>query len=111
MNVLYITYTLQLPIESQTVVLKLNVPILSASIPPGWTVSIVDNPGFGEAKEHVTQLADASMVTSSAYIYLMTTGDVGGEKAAEFFKELQQIDKGVSLSTCIIICLLCMETE
>ena len=73
--------------------LKVNIPLLSGSVPPGWTVSIVDNPGFGEAKEHVTQLADASMVTSSAYIYLVQTENVGGKEAADFFKELQTIDK------------------
>ena len=73
--------------------LKVNIPLLSGSVPPGWTVSIVDNPGFGEAKEHVTQLADTSMVTSSAYIYLVQTENVGGKEAADFFKELQTIDK------------------
>lgn len=73
--------------------LKVNIPLLSGSVPPGWTVSIVDNPGFGEAKEHVTQLAEASMVTSSAYIYLIQTENVGGREAADFFKELQKMDK------------------
>ena len=72
--------------------LKVNIPVLSGSIPPGWTVSIVDNPGFGEAKEHVTQLAEASMVTSSAYIYLIQTENVGGREAANFYKELQRMD-------------------
>ena len=53
----------------------------------------MDNPGFGEAKEHITQLAEASMVTSSAYIYLMQTENVGGREAAEFFMELLRTDK------------------
>ena len=52
----------------------------------------MDNPGFGEAKEHVTQLADISVVTSSAYIYLMQTENIGGTEAAAFFKEVQRID-------------------
>lgn len=73
--------------------LKVNIPLLSGSVPPGWTVSIIDNPGFGEAKEHITQLAEASMVTSSAYVYLVQTENVGGREAADFFKQLQSIDK------------------
>ena len=32
------------------------------------------------------------MVTSSAYIYLMQTENVGGREAAEFFRELKRID-------------------
>ena len=73
--------------------LKVNIPVLSGSMPPGWTVSIIDNPGFGEAKEHITQLAEASMATSSAYIYLIQTENVGGREAADFFKQLQSMDK------------------
>lgn len=54
----------------------------------------MDNPGFGEENEHITQLADASMITSSAYIYLLQTENVGGLEAVKFFKELQRIDQG-----------------
>ena len=69
-------------------------------------MSITDNPGFGEAKEHITQLAEASVVTSSAYIYLMQTENIGGREAADFFEELQKMDKSRSfvknhLLTCI----------
>ena len=67
--------------------------MLADKVPHGWTVSLVDNPGFGEAKEHVVQLADASLVTSSAYIYLLQTENIGGTEAAEFFKELIAKDK------------------
>lgn len=72
--------------------MKVNIPLIAASIPPGWTVSLVDNPGFGEAKDHVTQMADMSVVTSSAYIYLILTENIGGMEAAAFFKEVQRID-------------------
>ena len=68
--------------------MKANIPILVGSVPDGWTVSLVDNPGFGEAKEHVSRLASVSMKISSAYIYLLETGSVGGEAAAKFFKKL-----------------------
>ena len=59
-------------------------------------MSLVDNPGFGEAKEHVVQLADASLVTSSAYIYLLQTESIGGTEARDFFKELAAKDKSNS---------------
>ena len=62
-------------------------------MPHGWTVSLVDNPGFGEAKDHVVQLADASLLTSSAYIYLLQTENIGGTEVADFFKELARLDK------------------
>ena len=65
------------------------------SVPPGWTVSIIDNPGFGETEEQITQLAEASMVTSCAYIYLLPTENIGGRDAAEFFRELKRIDEGI----------------
>ena len=57
----------------------------------------MDNPGFGEAKEHVVQLADASLVTSSAYIYLLQTENIGGTEAAEFFKELIRKDRSIMI--------------
>ena len=73
-------------------ILKVNIPLLADRVPPGWTVSLVDNPGFGEAKEHVVQLADASLITSTAYIYLLQTENIGGTEVADFFKELSQKD-------------------
>lgn len=76
-----------------SLVLKVYIPLLADKVPSGWKVNLVDNPGFGEAREHVTQLAEASIVTSSAYIYLLQTENIGGEEAEEFFKELAQKDK------------------
>ena len=75
-------------------VLKVYIPLLANKVPSGWTISLVDNPGFGEAKEHVTQLADASLITSSAYIYLLQTENISGKEAAEFFKDLKEKDDG-----------------
>ena len=87
---LYLQETLEVP----NLVLKVYLPILDEGSPLEWTVSLVDNPGFGEDKEYITQLASASMVTSSAYIYLMTTESVSGSSPAEFFKMLQEKDTG-----------------
>ena len=69
--------------------------MLSSKVPPGWTVSLVDNPGFGDACEHISQLASASMIASSAYIYLMQTEYIGGKEVQEFFKELVAKDHGL----------------
>lgn len=74
--------------------MKVYIPLLAERVPDGWTVKLVDNPGFGEAKEHVTQLADASLSTSSAYIYLLLVENIGGTEAKAFFKELSTKDKG-----------------
>lgn len=71
----------------------MNVPLLSGIVPTGWTISIIDNPGFGEAKKKFTQVAEASVVASSAYIYLMQTENIDGKEAADFFKELEKMDK------------------
>lgn len=86
--------------ESPDLILKANIPILVGRVPSGWTVSLVDNPGFGEAKEHITRLAKVSMKISSAYIYLLETGSVGGEEAAKFFRKLM---KRESLSCNVIL--------
>lgn len=88
--------------EPPAVILKVNIPLLSGKVHSGWTVSLVDNPGFGEAKEHVVQLADASLITSSAYIYLLQTENIGGTEAAEFFKELIRKDKSNNLISNVI---------
>ena len=53
-------------------------------------VNIVDNPGLGEAKEHITCLTKISMKISSPCIYLLETGSVGGEEAAKFFRKLMR---------------------
>lgn len=84
-------------------ILKVCIPILDEGVPPEWTVSLVDNPGFGEARENITQLADNSMVTSSAYIYLVQAGDEDGTAAANFFKDLQRKDEG----KCALLKLMC----
>ena len=70
----------------------MNIPLLIGKVPLGWTVSLVDNPGFGEAQEHITQIADSSLLTSSAYVYLVETGQLGGTEPRDFYKELHKRD-------------------
>ena len=78
---------------TKALILKVYIPLLADKVPSGWTISLVDNPGFGEAKEHITQLADASIVSSSAYIYLLQTENIGGKEVAEFFRQLNETDQ------------------
>ena len=78
--------------QPTALILKVNIPLLTGKVPPGWTVSLVDNPGFGEAQEHITQIADTSLLTSSAYIYLLETGNIGGKETTNFYKELNERD-------------------
>ena len=68
--------------------------MLDKGVPMDWIVSLMDNPGFGDIEECITHLADASMVFSSAYIYLMQLENVKGKEAAKFFEELNKIDRG-----------------
>lgn len=68
------------------------VPALSGA-PQGWTVCLVDNPGFGEAKQHVLQLAERSMRCSSAYIYLSETTSLGGTVDARAYRTIADQDR------------------
>ena len=76
-------------------VLEVHIPMLDERVPMDWKVNLMDNPGFSETKECIANLADASIVFSSAYIYLMQPGNVEGTEAAKFFTELDKIDRGM----------------
>lgn len=78
----------------EKLILYANIDLLSGA-QPGWTVSLVDNPGFGEANEHISQIAEAAMNSSSVYIYLVETTAIGGDIDKKFFQELQSRDKGI----------------
>ena len=58
-------------------------------------MSLVDTPGFGEAKEHVQQLAEDSVEVSAAYIYLLQMENIGGTDVSETFSSLAQKDPGI----------------
>ena len=70
-------------------VLRVNIPILS-EVPPGYSVSLVDNPGYGETNEHITQLADDSAKISSVYVYVTQSGNIAGVTDFEFFRKLAE---------------------
>lgn len=74
--------------------LRVALPLLAHNVPPEWTVSLVDTPGFGEAIEHVQQLAEDSFEVSAAYIYLLQTENIGGTDVFETFSSLAEKDPG-----------------
>ena len=70
-------------------VLQVRIPILS-EVPPGYSVSLVDNPGYGETNAHITQLADDSAKISSVYVYVTQSGNIAGTTDSEFFRKLAE---------------------
>ena len=73
--------------------LHVNIPALS-EVPFGWATYLSDNPGFGEANEHIAQLASISVQDSSAYVYVTNSDNIGSDRDFKFFKELAAHDKG-----------------
>lgn len=84
----------------------MNIPLLLANVPDGWVVSLVDNPGFNEAnKKHIQQLAEASVVSSAAYIFLTDTARMGNTATADFFRKLLETDRGKVMELVSRFCL------
>ena len=83
-----------LPISQSKVILKVHIPLLCDQVPHDWQLKLIDNPGFGDARQHVAQIASESLHTSSVYMYLLETGSIGGELAARFFIDLSNKDQG-----------------
>lgn len=68
------------------------IPILEGA-PPNWTLALVDTPGFGEANvEHVTALTDTLFSTSTAYLYILDSGNMGDAVDAENIRQLYKYD-------------------
>ena len=74
----------------------MNIPVLDGNIPQGWSVSLVDNPGFGEANKHIEQMAAVSMKSSAAYIYLMETERMDSQKDKESLQAIAMRDDSKS---------------
>ena len=75
--------------------LRVHIPLLTESVPPGWTISLVDTPGFGEKNYHVQQMAKEALETSAAYVYLLQTENIGGTAVGETFQSLAEKDPGI----------------
>lgn len=75
-------------------ILYAYVPILKATV-EGWTLALVDTPGFGEANvKHVTALADKLFSTSTAYLYIMDSANMRDELDTRKIQQLFKHDKG-----------------
>ena len=70
-------------------VLQVNVPALSGGT-HGYRISLLDNPGFGETNEYITQLADTSAKSSSVYVYVTESANVASITDFNFFENLGQ---------------------
>ena len=75
--------------------LQVHMPLLANNVRPGWTVSLVDTPGFGEENYHVQQLAKEAVETSAAYIYLLQSENIGGTTVGQAFHSLAIKDPGM----------------
>ena len=75
-------------------VLYACIPILQEA-PSGWTLALVDTPGFGEANVgHITALTDRLFSTSTAYLYIMDSGIMKDAVDAKNIERLFEHDKG-----------------
>ena len=75
-------------------VLKTQIP-LSLSVPGGWQVSLIDNPGFDEYNPHITETALQSLKVSSAYLYITTYDQYRQTQSADFFLAKYKDNKGL----------------
>ena len=78
------------------VILEVYIPLLATqNIDEGWSLCLVDNPGFGESNEYIQQLADASILISAAYVLVTCPSTMDSSATASFLKKLSEKDKGL----------------
>ena len=70
-----------------------NVPAIGG-IPDPWNVYLVDNPGYGDINEGLRNLAETSMKSSSAYVYIVHYKEIGCTDDVESFKRIHDKDPG-----------------
>ena len=72
--------------------------------PPSWTVHLVDNAGFGEAgQEGIIKQATTALVTSSAYVYIMSYENLGDSKDVAAFQRIYDKDRGETETLYLIL--------
>lgn len=74
--------------------LNVNIPLLSNHVPQGWQLILTDNPGLGDARPLIEQLANESVLSSSVYIFLLEASSIGSTMAENFIKHLKAVDEG-----------------
>ena len=81
--------------DSKSYILYAHIPILREAA-QGWTLVLVDTPGFGEANvDHITALADRRFNTSTAYLYIMDGTSMCDELDRRKIHQLFKNDKGI----------------
>ena len=70
-----------------------NVPAIGGA-PDPWSVYLVDNPGCGDANKSLSNLAETSMKSSSAYVYVVHYKELGDANDVESFKHIHAKDPG-----------------
>ena len=61
---------------------------------PGQQVYLVDTPGLGDSKRSIAELAEKSVLTSPAYIYVINYNNLEDEKDSNAFKRMYEKDEG-----------------
>ena len=70
--------------------LTVNLPLL-ADVPPGWTVSLVDTPGYGE-HDAVLEVNSAAQKSSIGYVYVVNADLLEYKR---YYEEVKKTDKGI----------------
>lgn len=72
----------------------MNVPILrdAASITSGQQVYLVDTPGLGDSNRSIAELAEKSVQTSPAYVYVMNYLNLQDESDSNAFVRMYRKD-------------------
>ena len=71
----------------------------------GQQVYLVDTPGLGDSKRSIAELAEKSVLTSPAYVYVMSYNNLEDERDSNSFKRMYSKDGGkFSLSTDDVMC-------
>ena len=60
----------------------------------GQQVYLVDTPGLGDSKRSIAKLAEKSVVTSPAYVYVMSYNNLEDEKDSNAFQRMYEKDEG-----------------
>ena len=74
----------------------MNVPVLrgAARVVRGQQVYLVDTPGLGDSKRSIAELAERSVLTSPAYIYVINYNNLEDERDSKAFKRIYGKDGG-----------------
>jgi len=71
-----------------------SIPIINPPQGTDWKIDLIDNPGFGDAKKGVSDLATAAVTSSSSYVYIMNYTQLGDHEDTKAFRLMAAKDKG-----------------